>query len=74
MTSYTDTYRRALERPEEFWAEAAAAIDWERRWDRVLDDTRPPTRLRSFGKASRVKNASSLTSNCTGKCVALPMF
>ena len=25
--------------PEEFWAEAAEAIDWERRWDRVLDNT-----------------------------------
>jgi propionyl-CoA synthetase len=40
--SYAETYRRALERPEEFWAEAAEAIDWERRWDRVLDDSRPP--------------------------------
>src|SRR5215470_9656754 len=41
-TGYAETYRRSLERPEEFWAEAAEAIDWERRWDRVLDDTRPP--------------------------------
>jgi propionyl-CoA synthetase len=42
MTSYAQTYRRSLERPEEFWAEAAEAIDWERRPDRVLDDSRPP--------------------------------
>jgi propionyl-CoA synthetase len=42
MTGYVETYRRSLERPEEFWAEAAEAIDWERRWDRVLDDSRPP--------------------------------
>ena len=42
MPSYAETYRQSLERPEEFWAEAAEAIDWERRWDRVLDDTRPP--------------------------------
>ena len=42
MTGYAETYRRSLERPEEFWAEAAEAIDWERRWDRVLDATRPP--------------------------------
>jgi len=41
-TGYAETYRRALERPEEFWAEAAEAIDWERRWDRVLDASRPP--------------------------------
>jgi propionyl-CoA synthetase len=38
-TGYAETYRRSLERPEEFWAEAAEAIDWERRWDRVLDAT-----------------------------------
>src|SRR3982750_2206457 len=42
MAGYAETYRRSLERPEEFWAEAAAAIDWETRWDRVLDDGRPP--------------------------------
>jgi propionyl-CoA synthetase len=43
MTSgYAETYRRSLEQPEEFWAEAAEAIDWERRWDRVLDASRPP--------------------------------
>jgi propionyl-CoA synthetase len=42
MTSYAEAYRRAMERPEEFWAEAAEAIDWEKRWERVLDDSRPP--------------------------------
>jgi propionyl-CoA synthetase len=42
MTGYAETYRRSLERPEEFWAEAADAIDWERRWDCVLDTSRPP--------------------------------
>ena len=41
-TSYAETHRRSLERPEEFWAQAAEAIDWERRWDRVLDASRPP--------------------------------
>src|SRR6184192_1773936 len=42
MTEYAETYRRSLAQTEAFWAEAAEAIDWERRWDRVLDDTRPP--------------------------------
>ena len=42
MSGYVEIYRRSLERPEEFWAEAAEAIAWERRWDRVLDDRRPP--------------------------------
>ena len=27
MTSYLETYRRSLEKPEEFWAEAAEAIE-----------------------------------------------
>jgi propionyl-CoA synthetase len=41
-----DTYRavhaRSLADPEGFWAEQAAAIDWTRRWDKVLDDSNPP--------------------------------
>src|SRR5205823_10292099 len=40
--NYLETYRRSLEKPEEFWAEAAEAIEWEKRWDKVLDDSRPP--------------------------------
>jgi len=39
---YDEVYARSLERPEEFWAAAAEAIHWERRWDRVFDDSRPP--------------------------------
>ena len=34
--------RRSLADPEGFWGEAAAAIDWERRWDSVLDQSRKP--------------------------------
>ncbi len=40
--SYANVYERALKDPEGFWARAAADIHWERRWDRVLDDSRPP--------------------------------
>src|SRR5436305_6940708 len=42
MTGYAEIYRRSLAEPEAFWAEAAEAIDWEKRWDRVLDASRPP--------------------------------
>jgi propionyl-CoA synthetase len=42
MTGYAGTHRRSLAEPEAFWAEMAESIDWERRWDRVLDDSRPP--------------------------------
>jgi propionyl-CoA synthetase len=42
MMGHAEIYRRSLERPEESWAEAAEAIDWERRWEWVLDGSRPP--------------------------------
>jgi propionyl-CoA synthetase len=40
--SYAEAYARALNDPDGFWGEAAEALHWERRWDRVLDDSRPP--------------------------------
>jgi len=39
---YADSYTRSLARPEEFWAAAAEDLFWDRRWDRVFDDSRPP--------------------------------
>jgi propionyl-CoA synthetase len=42
MGRYDEVYRRSLSDPDAFWGEAAEAIDWERRWDRVLDDSSPP--------------------------------
>ena len=40
--AYRDAHRRALEDPEGFWGEQAAALHWERRWDKVLDPSRAP--------------------------------
>jgi propionyl-CoA synthetase len=39
---YRDAYRRSLTDPAGFWADAAEAIHWDRRWDRVLDDSAAP--------------------------------
>jgi propionyl-CoA synthetase len=39
---YEACYRRALDDPEGFWAARAEDIHWEKRWDRVRDDSRPP--------------------------------
>jgi len=39
---YDETYRRSMADPEGFWADAAGAIAWDRRWDTVLDTSRPP--------------------------------
>jgi propionyl-CoA synthetase len=35
-------YQRSLSDPDGFWGEVAEGLDWVSRWDRVLDDTRPP--------------------------------
>src|ERR1700694_5047000 len=37
-----EMYRRSLEDPEGFWAEAASAISWSKPWTKVLDDSRKP--------------------------------
>ncbi|MFN8186333.1 MAG: propionyl-CoA synthetase [Gaiellales bacterium] len=42
MGSFDSVYRRSLDDPDGFWAEAAQAIDWAEPWERVLDDSRPP--------------------------------
>jgi propionyl-CoA synthetase len=42
MQPLEKTYRRSLEKPEAFWADAAGAIDWDEPWQRVLDDSRAP--------------------------------
>src|SRR3954447_17501055 len=42
MGTYRQIYERSLEQPEAFWAEAAEALHWDRRWDRVLDADKAP--------------------------------
>jgi len=41
-TIYNEIYQRSMRDPEGFWAAAAEDVHWDRRWDRVLDATRPP--------------------------------
>jgi len=40
--SYQAIYKRSMEDPDGFWAEAAAGIDWYKTWDKVLDDSNKP--------------------------------
>ena len=40
--TYDEVYERWLNDPEDFWEEAAEAIHWHKKWDRVLDASRPP--------------------------------
>ncbi|MGI9344420.1 MAG: propionyl-CoA synthetase [Gammaproteobacteria bacterium] len=40
--NYATAYQHSLEDPEAFWGEAGRGIDWDRDWDRVLDDSAEP--------------------------------
>ena len=40
--TYEQAYRRSLQEMDGFWAEAAEAIRWGKRWDRVLDKSHAP--------------------------------
>jgi propionyl-CoA synthetase len=42
MSRYDELFRRSLDEPERFWADAAEAIDWITPPERVLDDSRAP--------------------------------
>ena len=42
MSNYDSVHKTSIDNPEEFWAEAAAAIDWDAKWSRVLDDSNAP--------------------------------
>ncbi|MCA0303767.1 MAG: propionyl-CoA synthetase [Proteobacteria bacterium] len=39
---YRAVHQRSLTEPEAFWAEQAEAIDWSKRWDKVLDGSKAP--------------------------------
>ena len=58
MGRFEEFYRRSLEDPEGFWAEAAGAIDWDEPWERVLDGSRAPFyRWFSGGRLNTCHNA-----------------
>ena len=41
MTKYASAHQASLERAEDYWAEAAAGIDWDRKWDKILSEPSP---------------------------------
>jgi len=42
MGAYEQQFRKSIDDPENFWAEAAEQIDWHKKWDSVLDRSNPP--------------------------------
>jgi len=41
-TKYEEVYGRSMNDPEGFWANAAEELHWDRKWDKVLDDSKKP--------------------------------
>src|ERR1700726_1996023 len=37
LAAYEEMYRHSVEKPEEFWAEAAGELDWFAPWTRVTE-------------------------------------
>ena len=58
MGRYQELFRRSLDDPEGFWAEAAGALRWRKKWTRVLDRA-DPARPRWFegGELNTCENA-----------------
>ena len=42
MKTYEEVYQSWKADPQGFWATAAADIDWDEKWDQVLDESNPP--------------------------------
>ena len=58
MPGYAEIYQRSLQDPEGFWAEAAEALHWDKRWDQVLDlDAKPSPRWFAGGQLNTCFNA-----------------
>jgi hypothetical protein len=50
---YEELYRKSIEEPEAFWAEAARAIHWDKPWDKVLDDSQRAAVSLVFGRRAQ---------------------
>ncbi|KAJ8298969.1 hypothetical protein KUTeg_023029 [Tegillarca granosa] len=56
--NYDDTFKSAIENPEEFWAKAAEDLVWHKKWDKVLQNDNPPfTKWFEGGEISTCYNA-----------------
>ncbi len=57
VKDYEKIYKKSVENPESFWAEAASELEWFRKWDMVLDWKYPWAKWFVGGKCNIVHNA-----------------
>ncbi|MCB1802479.1 MAG: propionyl-CoA synthetase [Gammaproteobacteria bacterium] len=58
MAKYATLYRQSLDDPDTFWGEAAAALHWDKPWDKVLDlEAKPVPRWFVGGQINTCYNA-----------------
>jgi len=58
IKDYETTYQQSINDREGFWAAEAKKLDWFKKWDKVLDDSRKPFyKWFSGGKINIVHNA-----------------
>ncbi len=72
-TSYENIHKQSITDPEGFWGEAAQAIHWAKKWDKVLDDSdKPFYRWFAGGELNTCYNALDIhVENGRGDQVAL---
>jgi acetyl-CoA synthetase len=56
LAEYEQMYRRSVEDPESFWAEAASELHWFKPWDKVLDWDLPWAKWFTGGKTNLCYN------------------
>ena len=42
LLKYKDVYEQSINQPDVFWGKAADAVQWTKKWDKVLDDSNKP--------------------------------
>jgi acetyl-CoA synthetase len=50
LAEYEALYRRSIDDPESFWAEAAGQLDWIKKWDTVIEGNFPQVKWFAGGK------------------------
>ncbi|MFN5319258.1 MAG: AMP-binding protein, partial [Bacteroidia bacterium] len=59
LDQYAAAYQKSIEQPEQFWAEIASNLVWQKKWDRLLDWSFDPYQCSWF-----IGGKINITENC----------